>query len=1187
MNRKRILSMLLAAALMFGTFPAAFAADGDASQEETTAGQTVKEPEGGSGEGKNPAGGTGSGLQESPAPVTAPRAEDKDAPADGADSADNNAPADDASTEELVRLTWENISYELTAGTADGDPWTNEEYDNGHLITWDEEAEYHGCNSIEYSLTKDSAAGEMAFSLTCPELEGVAEPVANIARFRPGDHVGDTDESLGLEPLTDGSITVTLKESDGPWVYTILFGDVNEDEEFVAKTCAYDFELKVMRFRYLTWEDNVDFSVTSGNLVEWERYPSTEDLFTVDSDYNNTAMFYVEREEPTKPASMVFEIKQPEKLAGRDDVAARVWRSDGSGGGTAEIKELSANETVSIPVEEDEIPNRNVQNADYSVQFGVMKNGEFEPRTYEHPFAFRVFGLERMTWNDIGFSTETGSIEHIYPLHEDGDPLIAVTDEGKSHTNWIEVYVEPHDAATVPTVDFTVTPPEALGTDELFVQFYSFTRGDTSDELPDFTIEPVSAMQSLTIPVDDDQVYVYTFGVVDEKGRFIPKTLEHRFIVDVMPLAKLTWENVDAIAPDGAEIELVETYPETGDLEKPGFGGNFMEVAVKNAKEGDKVRFKVTCPAEDGAFARYLAFVKSLQSNPDGKFAEIELDDDGSFTIDVDVIGAADLTKVIHALAFTDAEGTLVTEYYHFDFAAKTAGEVVSAGGNVSDNVYTAAVTDGAIQSALTSNPEESTIYIDANHDAINSDITETTVTLGGTDVDAVTEAGAALQISTPVGTVTLPAEAVQQAKGDAENASIKLEVKALDSTPVSYQNVTVQSVKNIEVTLYRVVDGSDEKRPISMDGGAVTVRAVILEGLTLNEPLYLVYLPETGSAVLERTVEAEQVDTDSCITFTTSHLSEFALLKYDEAQKLGVFTTSRPRRPNNLSSSSSSGTAAGKVEVNAGDHGTVTASPKSAKRGAQVTLTVKPDAGYVLDSIRVTDSDGDEIRLTKDGENKYTFTMPAGNVKVSARFVADSAETEGQEEVSTQWETAFLDVAASDWYADSVAFAGENGMMEGSNGYFTPNGRLTRAMIAQVLYNMEGAPAAAASRSFPDVSASDWFSDAVAWAVGQGCMSGYGNGSFGPNDPITREQLAAVFYGYSSAKGYDVTASGSLAGFPDGSAVSDWAQTAVGWATGKGLLSGKSGGRLDPAGTATRAETAQILMNFSRNLAQ
>ena len=116
-------------------------------------------------------------------------------------------------------------------------------------------------------------------------------------------------------------------------------------------------------------------------------------------------------------------------------------------------------------------------------------------------------------------------------------------------------------------------------------------------------------------------------------------------------------------------------------------------------------------------------------------------------------------------------------------------------------------------------------------------------------------------------------------------------------------------------------------------------------------------------------------------------------------------------------------------------------------------------------------------------------------------------------------------------------------------------------------------------------VAAGAWYANAVDWAAGEGIVSGYGNGKFGPEDNITREQMALILYGYAQYKGYDVSASGELSSFTDGASTSSWAAEAVQWAVGSGLLSGKGGGVLDPQGTATRAEAASIFMRFARTV--
>ena len=276
--------------------------------------------------------------------------------------------------------------------------------------------------------------------------------------------------------------------------------------------------------------------------------------------------------------------------------------------------------------------------------------------------------------------------------------------------------------------------------------------------------------------------------------------------------------------------------------------------------------------------------------------------------------------------------------------------------------------------------------------------------------------------------------------------------------------------------------------------------------------------------------------------------------------------------------SSSSSGSTRYTVSVEDTDNGSVKVSPTRASKGSTVTVTVKPDEGYELDKLTVTDKNGDRIKLTDKGDGKYTFQMPASKVTVEAEFTAVEPEPEG---------LPFTDVTSGDWFYDAVAYVYDKGMMEGTTDTtFAPTMNLTRSMIAQVLYNLEERPEAPGAAGFTDVAAGAWYADAVNWAAARGIVKGYDTGAFGPEDSVTREQLAAILYRYAQVKGYDTTQGGmAVREFSDSASISDWAQEAMAWAVNAQVLSGKGNGVLDPQGTATRAEVAQMLMNFGEHV--
>ena len=175
-----------------------------------------------------------------------------------------------------------------------------------------------------------------------------------------------------------------------------------------------------------------------------------------------------------------------------------------------------------------------------------------------------------------------------------------------------------------------------------------------------------------------------------------------------------------------------------------------------------------------------------------------------------------------------------------------------------------------------------------------------------------------------------------------------------------------------------------------------------------------------------------------------------------------------------------------------------------------------------------------------------------------------------------------FTDVSEKDWFYGDVMFVYENGLMLGtSKTLFSPHGTATRGMMATILWRMEGSPVPKGKNSFTDVEAGKWYADAITWTAENGIFAGYGKDKFGPDDPITREQLAAIFYRYADYKGYDLTVKGNLDKFKDADKITDYAKTAMQWAVGSGLVKGKSGNLLDPQGTATRAEIAAMLHRF------
>jgi len=248
--------------------------------------------------------------------------------------------------------------------------------------------------------------------------------------------------------------------------------------------------------------------------------------------------------------------------------------------------------------------------------------------------------------------------------------------------------------------------------------------------------------------------------------------------------------------------------------------------------------------------------------------------------------------------------------------------------------------------------------------------------------------------------------------------------------------------------------------------------------------------------------------------------------------------------------------------------------------------VTVTALDGYEAASLTVTDKDGNPVAVTRNPDGTFSFIQPKGGVTISAAVrQIEGAQECPRDNTCPIWR--FPDASTTAWYHDGVHYCLEHGLMTGyDNGNFGPEDTLSRAMLSQILYNEAGRPQGAPSAGFTDVPANAWYANAVNWAASRGVVTGYGDGRFGPDDPITREQLAAMLWRNAKAAGRDVSVgeNTNILGFPDFPAVSEWAVPALQWAAGAGVMTGKDGGRLDPAGQATRAEAATMLMRYLKN---
>lgn len=288
----------------------------------------------------------------------------------------------------------------------------------------------------------------------------------------------------------------------------------------------------------------------------------------------------------------------------------------------------------------------------------------------------------------------------------------------------------------------------------------------------------------------------------------------------------------------------------------------------------------------------------------------------------------------------------------------------------------------------------------------------------------------------------------------------------------------------------------------------------------------------------------------------------------YDYNSYSGWYTFTMPNEDVTINVDFRSGVH--KVYVDKVTDGKLTVSDDWAKYGQIVYITAVPDYGCTLSSLSVRTATGDSVRVyNAQKADTYYFYMPDQYVSVSAVFTGKYTSL------------PFNDVSYGDWYYDAVQFVYSKGIMDGVDYYkFAPNGTITRGMIVTMLWRMAGEPFEMPVTSFTDVEIGRYYTTAVAWACRNGIADGMGESTFGPNDAITREELVTLLYRYARYFGHSCIGT-SIEGFADAGSVSSYAYNAMCWAYKAGVVTGTTGSRLNPQGTASRAEAAQMIMSF------
>ena len=399
-----------------------------------------------------------------------------------------------------------------------------------------------------------------------------------------------------------------------------------------------------------------------------------------------------------------------------------------------------------------------------------------------------------------------------------------------------------------------------------------------------------------------------------------------------------------------------------------------------------------------------------------------------------------------------------------------------------------------------------------------------------------------------------------------AEPADYSAVDAALDKIPADLTAYTDESIETLSAAAEAVIRGKVIAKQAEVDAMAAAIEraisdlvfkpadytavdAAIAKANALNENDYIDF--SAVKAALEAVVRGknitEQFEVDAMAKAIEDAIAALVKKPSSGGPSSGVFFPSYPV------------TIPGKTE-----NGTVTVSTKNATSGSTVTITVKPDSGYQLDDLTVTDKNGDELKLTDKGNGKYTFTMPASKVEVNAAFVKEV-------EISP-----FSDVSTSAYYYEAVKWAQKKGITGGiGNGLFGPNQPCTRAQIVTFLWRAAGSPVVNYAMNMSDVPEGSYYAEAVRWALSEGITTGTTENTFSPDSECTRAQAVAFLFRYAASEA--VTLQELVSGFSDADSVPGYALPAMNWALAEEIVQG-NGSKLMPNDSCTRAQIVTFL---------
>lgn len=957
------------------------------------------------------------------------------------------------------------------------------------------------------------------------------------AQFKPNSGTEGKFES-GTTPTTDGSITFTVSGLDNGYEVEGWYVDGNKqsgetDTTFTHKVThnvGMDVQVKIVRKSY-----TVNFSATNGTVTA---QANNAPLATGNSVVGDTSVTFT---------------AMPQSATGYTFAG---WTVNGE-------KSVETSETLTLPITKDTTVSAayTLNTVSYAVNYGVIsENGTLTAKNGTKTFDS---GAEQPAGSTIVFTAQPEDGYQVKGWYTAADGTTEIADTASEQNRYTITNLT--DEATV-YVAFEPIPTYEITISTTGFGHVTATVNGTETEITDgkLTVSRHANVVLTAVPNENQYLTGWTLDTEDKGNSSLSLTLDnvtegHAVAADFAASQLVTLKTIcnangtlTAQAGYGDTLETIDASSESGIQVEKG-----KKVVLRVTPKTDYMVEKWTV---NGTVQNNLSNTLTIENLSENTEVEVAFEPYADF-----VIPTSDNGWTVSDVKRTPDDTTLVTEI-------RKNGTVTFTVSPESGKYLTALKVNGTdCLAAISNDGNENKLTV------VNNQNGSCTITVANVTNNIALEA-TSMQFRTEKTELTVP-EVLKKKYADTDALKTALQIALRTQVDKVNASVPAANIQYYDIKLQYTTDGGETwidatKEHFPANGITVTIPySELKSGLDSSYTYTVIHMFTTDMKghTIGDTESITPTNGEDGISFMVNSLSPFAI---------GWYKSTAP--------TSGGGGGGGAVAPTTYDvvipsalANIVKADKTKAAADDTVTLTVSGEG-----TLTVTDANGKSVALTDLGSGKYAFKMPSSKVNVAFAASGETKPCDGGKDCPS---APFKDVDTGKWYHVSIDYVLTHSIMNGVSGTsFAPNSNLTRGMLVQILFNLEGKPQSA-SASFSDVKADAWYAKAIGWAAANKVVTGYADGTFRPNAAVTREQAAAILYRYAQSKGIDVSVGEdtNILSCADALQASEYAIPALQWAVGAGVLNGKSGNLLAPTGTATRAEIAVIMQRWCEKIVQ